>query len=51
MEGPAAVQRRIEALEQQLNMDEATDLRHQKWMANRMAQAMQFPEVREALKS
>jgi uncharacterized protein len=49
MEGKPLSKEELEALEQQLNMDEVTDLRHQKWMANRMAQAMQFPEVREAL--
>jgi uncharacterized protein len=49
MQGQPLSKEELEALEQQLNMDEATDLRHQKWMANRMAQAMQFPEVREAL--
>jgi uncharacterized protein len=49
LEGRPLSKEELQALEQQLNMDDVTDLRHQKWMANRMAQAMQFQEVREAL--
>jgi uncharacterized protein len=49
MNGEPLSKEELQALEQQLNMDDVTDLRHQKWMANRMAQAMQFPEVRQAL--
>jgi uncharacterized protein len=49
MNGKPLSRQELEALGAQFNLDKATDLRYQKWMANRMAQALQFPEVRQAL--
>ncbi|MEN4042856.1 MAG: VWA domain-containing protein [Anaerolineaceae bacterium] len=49
MNGERLSQEALEALDQQFNIDRVTDPRMQKWLANRMARAMQFPEVREAI--
>lgn len=40
----------LEALGQLVGLNQADDLNHQNWMAQRMLRALAFPEVREALR-
>ena len=39
----------LEALAKMVGLNNANDLRHQNWMAQRMMRAMAFPEVRQAM--
>ena len=49
MQGDPLAQEELEKLAQRIGMQHANDLRHQKWMARRMEQAMKFEEVRNAI--
>jgi uncharacterized protein len=50
MNGEQLSRSELEALGQMVGLNQADDLRYQKWMAQRMLRALAFPEVREALK-
>jgi uncharacterized protein with von Willebrand factor type A (vWA) domain len=50
MNGEQLSRQELEALAQMVGLNQAGDLRHQEWMAQRMMRALAFPEVREALK-
>lgn len=50
MNGEPLTPGELEALGQMVGLNNATDLRHQNWMTQRMLQAMAFPEVQAALK-
>ncbi len=49
LEGRPFTPGELRKLDNMLNMEDINDLRYQNWMARQMEQAMQFPEVREAL--
>ena len=49
MDGEPLSAEELEALAQMAGLDGVTDLRAQNWMAQRMLQALEFPEVRAAL--
>jgi uncharacterized protein with von Willebrand factor type A (vWA) domain len=50
LEGRPLTKEELERLAQQFNLDQMNDMRYQKWVANRMEQAMRFREVQEAMK-
>jgi uncharacterized protein with von Willebrand factor type A (vWA) domain len=50
MNGEQLSRSELEALSQFVGLNQAEDLSHQNWMAQRMMRALAFPEVREALK-
>jgi len=50
MEGKQLSQEELERLGQMVGLDRADDLRYREWMAQRMEQALKFPEVRKALR-
>ena len=49
MSGEQLSRSELEALARMVGLNQADDLRHQKWMAQRMMRAMAFPEVRQAM--
>jgi len=49
MQGKQLSQEELEQLAQMVGLDRADDLRYREWMAQRMEQALKFPEVRKAL--
>jgi uncharacterized protein len=50
MNGQPLTREELEALAQMVGLNQSNDLRHQNWMAQRMLRALDYPEVREALK-
>ncbi|WKZ35257.1 MAG: VWA domain-containing protein [Anaerolineales bacterium] len=50
MNGEQLSRAELEALGQLVGLNQADDLNHQNWMAQRMLRALAFPEVREALR-
>lgn len=50
MNGEPLTKSDLEALAQMVGLNNATDLRYQNWMAQRMMQALAYPEVQEALR-
>ncbi|HET9911792.1 MAG TPA: hypothetical protein VFQ13_07880, partial [Anaerolineales bacterium] len=50
MNGEQLSRQELEALAKMVGLNQADDLRHQEWMAQRMMRALAFPEVREALR-
>ncbi len=50
MNGEPLTRSELEALAQLVGLNQADNLQYQNWMAQRMMQAMAFPEVREALR-
>ncbi len=50
MQGEPLTEEELEQLAQMAGLQHANDLRYQDWMARRMEQAMQFDEVREAMR-
>lgn len=50
MNGQPLSRGELEQLTRMIGLDNADDLRYQKWMAKRLEQAMQFPEVRQAMR-
>jgi uncharacterized protein len=50
MNGKPLTRQELEALAQMVGLNQSNDLRHQNWMAQRMLRALDYPEVREALK-
>lgn len=50
MNGEKLSKEELEALARMVGLDQAGDLRHQEWLAQRMMRAMAFPEVREAMR-
>ncbi len=50
MNGKPLTREELEALAQMVGLNQSSDLRHQNWMAQRMQRALDYPEVREALK-
>jgi uncharacterized protein with von Willebrand factor type A (vWA) domain len=50
MDGEPLSAEELEALAALAGLERVTDLRYQNWMAQRMLQALEFPEVRAALK-
>jgi len=51
MNGEPLSRSELEALGNMVGLNQAEDLRYQKWMADRMMQALAYPEVREAMKA
>jgi uncharacterized protein with von Willebrand factor type A (vWA) domain len=49
MDGRPLTQQELEALGQMVGLNNAGDLRHQNWMAQRMMKALAYPEVQAAL--
>ncbi len=49
LRGEPLTQEELQALEADMDLDQITDLRYQKWLANRMEQAMKFDEVKQAV--
>lgn len=50
MNGQPLSREELEQLAQMVGLNNAQDLRYQNWLAQRMMRALDFPEVREALK-
>jgi len=50
MSGEQLSREELESLGQMVGLNQAEDLRYQKWMADRMMRALAFPEVREAMR-
>ncbi|HSG42542.1 MAG TPA: VWA domain-containing protein [Anaerolineales bacterium] len=50
MNGEQLSRAELEALGQMVGLDQEDDLRYQNWMAQRMMQALEYPEVRRAMK-
>jgi uncharacterized protein with von Willebrand factor type A (vWA) domain len=50
MNGEPLSQSELESLSQMVGLNEVDDLRYQNWMVQRMMRAMEFPEVRQAMK-
>jgi uncharacterized protein with von Willebrand factor type A (vWA) domain len=50
MNGEQLSRQELEMLAQMVGLNQANDLRHQEWMAQRMMRALAFPEVQEALR-
>jgi uncharacterized protein with von Willebrand factor type A (vWA) domain len=50
MKGEQLSRQELEALGKMVGMNQTDDLRYQEWMAQRMMRALDFPEVREALR-
>jgi len=49
MNGEPLTKSELEALARMVGLNQTDDLRHQKWMAQRMMRALAFPEVRQAM--
>ena len=49
MNGEQLSKSELEALARMVGLNQTDDLRHQKWMAQRMMRALAFPEVRQAM--
>jgi uncharacterized protein with von Willebrand factor type A (vWA) domain len=49
MSGEQLSKSELEALARMVGLNQSGELRHQKWMAQRMMRAMAFPEVRQAM--
>ena len=50
MNGEPLTKSELEALGEMVGLNETDDLRYQNWMAQRMLRALDFPEVREAMR-
>ena len=50
MNGEPLTKSELEALGEMVGVNQADDLRYQNWMAQRMMRALEFPEVREAMR-
>lgn len=50
MNGEPLTKSELEALGEMVGLNQADDLRYQDWMAQRMMRALEFPEVREAMR-
>src|SRR5918996_1575742 len=50
MNGEPLTKQELEELGQMVGLNETDDLRYQNWMAQRMMRALEFPEVREAMR-
>jgi uncharacterized protein with von Willebrand factor type A (vWA) domain len=50
MNGEQLSKQELETLAQMVGLNQADNLRHQEWMAQRMMRALAFPEVQEALR-
>ena len=50
MNGEQLSREELEALGQMVGLNQTDDLRYQEWMAQRMMRALEFPEVREAMR-
>ncbi len=50
LKGEQLSKEELDQLSQLMGLDNADDLRYRDWMVRRMEQAMQFPEVKEAMK-
>ena len=50
MNGEPLTKSELEALGEMVGLNETDDLRYQNWMAQRMMRALDFPEVREAMR-
>ena len=50
MNGEPLTKSELEALGEMVGLNETDDLRYQNWMAQRMQRALEFPEVREAMR-
>lgn len=50
MNGEKLSREELESLAKMVGLNQTDDLRHQEWLAQRMMRAMQFPEVREAMR-
>jgi len=50
MNGEPLTKSELEALGEMVGLNEIDDLRYQNWMAQRMLRALEFPEVREAMR-
>ena len=50
MNGEPLTKSELEALGEMVGLNETDDLRYQNWMAQRMLRALEFPEVREAMR-
>ena len=50
MNGEQLSRQELEALGRMVGLNQTDDLRYQEWMAQRMMRALEFPEVREALR-
>ena len=50
MNGEKLSREELDALGKMVGLNQADDLRHQEWLAQRMMRALAFPEVREAMK-
>src|SRR5512142_1844341 len=49
LKGEPMSQQELNQLDQMMNMDGMTDMRHQNWLARQMEEALNFPEVRKAM--
>jgi len=49
MNGKPLTKSELEALARMVGLNQTNDLRHQKWMEQRMLRALAFPEVRQAM--
>ncbi|HET9910186.1 MAG TPA: VWA domain-containing protein [Anaerolineales bacterium] len=50
MNGEPLTKSELEELGQMVGLDQTDDLRYQNWMAQRMMRALEYPEVREAMR-
>src|SRR5215510_11147287 len=50
MNGEPLTKSELEALGQMVGLNQTDDLRYQNWMAQRMMRALEYPEVREAMR-